>query len=136
MSILSGGGVDAFALMHAQSIRMQSLVQFDGRAKSGVRLECVGFPTDVPAPSYHLVDPGRAQPRMSFECLLDEVQIWIDHSRPLRWPRLNRSVSSARRTVSGCNPSSVAIVPIFQCSAWNKRRIVAACSTEFAGGPD
>ena len=72
----------------------------------------------VAAIANHLVDARGAQPRMLLQSLADEREVGIDDGRTaaacVLW---KRSLSMALRTVSGWTPSSLAMVPIFQCSA-------------------
>jgi hypothetical protein len=58
------------------------------RAQARNNAALLDYAAGVPAPTDHLVDPGRAQARVSLECLLDEVQIWLDQRCALRRPPL------------------------------------------------
>lgn len=81
---------------------------------------------EVAAAPDHLEQPGRTQAG---------VPLGVSAMKPLngssidgrtRAPgRTKRSASMARRTVSWWTPSSVAMVPTFQCSAKKSRRILA-----------
>ena len=87
-------------------------------AQAGHRAPQLDDAAGVTAIADHLVNAGGAQPRMLVQGLADELGVGIDNGRTQRLACCgNVPTSMALRTVSGCTPSSLAMVPIFQCSA-------------------